>query len=292
MKELQEAYSAIYGLPLYGSLAFCAVKLHSTVTSATEDETTESKTDCISRLSDRFNGPSSIFAKSGDIDIRIISAGKDDGDFCSIYVNGEDYCENQRGFNLVVVDPVSRKVQTASFDTHGVPEEADRMKDFISAIKKGSLVLGGVKDDGAKFLCDAGRECLTTQLGVVIPHADDGTRLSAVVEKLPPGKTKVLLTVCAKANAGKCAKVLVENGWDMHAQASHTENTPLHDAVYQKNIEVAQVLIDLGADLSMKNRWGETPENIAINKHGFASLDDMIMAEDTHIQSVMRFIGL
>jgi hypothetical protein len=288
-EELQLAYNAIYGLPLYGSVAFIGKKPDN---DGMDDEIQNEEQEHFTCVVRRFEGSASVqHIILGCWNVNIQSAGKDDGDYAHIFINDVDYSENKRGFNIAILIPETGEVKVETFDTHGLPEESERLVSFITGAPAGSYILGAVRDDGAKFLGDCGRAALRF-VGVDVPKADDALALQAVVEALPADRTRVLLTVCAKANAKNCAKVLLQNGWDIHTRASHTMNTPLHDAVYQKNTDIAIVLLDCGADASLENKWGETPENIAQNKFGYASLEHMIMSSDRHIQSVIRFIGL
>lgn len=292
-QELQLAYNAIYGLPLYGSVAFIGKKFYVEDEEAhTELPDLSNEPDINTVINQRFQGPALIHQNIMDRwEVSISSAGKDDGDFAHILVNGEDLSQNKRGFNIVVIFPASGELISECFDTHGLPEEAEKLSAFIANIPIGSYVLGSIRDDGAKFLGAIARESLVS-LGVRIPPADDAISLARVAGALPPDRTRVLLTVCAKANAKNCARVLLKLGWDIHTRASHTMNTPLHDAVYQRNTDIAIVLLDCGANPWLENKWGETPENIAQKKYGFHSLAEMIMSNDHHVQSVMRYIGL
>jgi len=292
--ELQLAYNAIYGLPLYGSVVFIGMKPGYYKDFEGEDEIREEEEESCTEtiIHKRFLGPAQIVKRiRGTWDVELYSAGKDDGDYARIVINGTDYAENKRGFNLVVLVPETGETKAEAFDTHGLPEEAEKLAAFISSAPAGSFILGAVRDDGAKFLGEIGRAALRL-VGVSVPKADDALALQAIVNDLPPDRTRVLLTVCAKANAKHCARVLLNAGWDLHTRASHTLNTPLHDAVYQRNTDVAIVLLDHGADSRLENKWGETPEAIAQKKFGYASLNDMIMSSDAHILSVVRFIGM
>lgn len=196
----------------------------------------------------RFDGTASIsLSLDAGLYVELSSAGKDDGDYAVINVNGTDVCLNQRGINLIIIVPpgvqsniprellASRNelgMYAGTFDTHGLPEEAEKLAHFIALAPPGSVILGAVRDDGSKFLGSVGRAALR-RIGVTIPKADNDDALARVVEQLPFERTRVLLTVCAKANARKCAHLLLKSGWDIHTRASHTMNTPLHDAIYQ-----------------------------------------------------------
>ncbi|MCK4798740.1 MAG: DUF2079 domain-containing protein [Spirochaetes bacterium] len=51
-----------------------------------------------------------------DISLEVSSAGYKQGNYSSIKVNGREYSQNQRGFNVVVLDSYLRVKETASFD--------------------------------------------------------------------------------------------------------------------------------------------------------------------------------
>lgn len=302
--ELQEAYNAIYGLPLYGSVTFIGEKIAPSNFDEPEGESSQEdqeggaserlEFDAVvqTNIVKRFNGVSSIHEiLPNGWEVELESAGKDDGDFAIIKVNNTILGEGQRGINLVMIKPYEKPSQMISFDTHGLPEEAEKLSQTIKDAPIGTFFLGAIRDDGAKFLSRNGRNALCS-IGVTVPKADDSDRLESVVDTLPVERTKVLLTVCAKANSALCARVLIRNGWDLETRASHTMNTPLHDAIYQRNTDVAIVLMDAGADPRLANKWGETPSDIALKKFGFNSIEDMIMQNDQSIQSVVRFIGI
>ncbi|CEP00210.1 ILEI/PANDER domain-containing protein [Plasmodiophora brassicae] len=286
---LREAYDSIYGLALYGSLVFATVR---------------TPMGCIvikQEVRDRFEGPAqlsitipSTTAGQGGIPVQVASAGKDDGDFASVLVDGEQVARNERGINIVVFDCGTGNVRSShSFDTHGSPSESGCLAKFVkeSATLNGCLLLGSIRDDGAKFLTEEGH-CALADLGVSLPEADNSERLAEIVHLLPADRCAMLLTVCAKANAYRCARLLLESGWPVSVKANHTKNTPLHDAAYQCNTEVAEVLIAFGACLKTTNRWGESPGDIAATRHSFSSLQEMLLAKSSTVQKVLRFLEL
>lgn len=189
--ELRRAYDAVYGMPLYGSLAFISVRSSTGFRSIT----------CT--VNSRFEGPAvvSTSTRAGStgavLRIHAMSGGKDDGDMARITVNGTEFSSNARGLNIIVLDSMSGSVVSrCTFDTHGSPSEAKRLIEFLDELPAGQIVVGAVRDDAAKFLLEGGRRSLR-QVGVPVPSADDAQRLGAVLPFLPPDRTQVLLTVYA-----------------------------------------------------------------------------------------------
>lgn len=92
------------------------------------------------------------------VDIVVRSAGMEVGNLAEIYVKGVNTSPNKRGYNLVVIDPVSGEVlKKGNFDTRlepGGEKEAQRLAEFIKEIPKGMIVVGAVKDEGSKYLTE------------------------------------------------------------------------------------------------------------------------------------------
>lgn len=288
--SLREAYNSVYGLSLYGSLTFATLRAANSFVLIQ------------SEMRERFLGPAIVSVSlcvNGDhanvMKVSATSAGKDDGDLASIILDDKEVALNLRGVNIVVVNAETGELHSSHcFDTHGSPSESQLLARFVRQTASnliGSVIIGAIRDDGAKFLTEEGRQAIA-QLGVQLPEADNSERLSRVLHYLPIHRCQVLLTVCAKANAARCARLLLEAGWPVSYRATHTLNTPLHDAAYQCNTEVAEVLIAHGACQTATNRWGESPNDIASTRHSFRCLDDMILEGSLSIQSVIRFLAL
>ncbi len=64
---------------------------------------------------------------------------------------------------------------------------------------------------------------------------------------------------------------------DARVDAQDTEDlyTPLHDAVRMNYVEIAKLLLEHGADLSLKDRWQETPLDIA-QKYNFNGITEVV----------------
>jgi len=70
---------------------------------------------------------------------------------------------------------------------------------------------------------------------------------------------------CASENGPRIARALVQAGADVNAHGGVTAATPLHMAARRGFVDIAQVLLDLGADAQAKDRKNETPLQRAIN---------------------------
>lgn len=82
-----------------------------------------------------------------DVSIVVRSAGEEQGAFGHIYVKGVDESPNQRGYNIVVIEPRTGKVQAReNFDTFLGGRESTRMSEFIDQIAEGDLVAVAADD--------------------------------------------------------------------------------------------------------------------------------------------------
>ncbi len=103
------------------------------------------------------------------VHLTLRSAGKETGDFGHIYVNGVDHSPNQRGYNLVALDPADGRIlAAAAFDTHDpilAPQPSRDLAAWVAALPNGAIVAGAVRDAAALSLTDEAWQALTT-LGV------------------------------------------------------------------------------------------------------------------------------
>lgn len=95
------------------------------------------------------------------LSIVVRSAGEEQGAFGHIYVNGSDQSPNARGYNVVVIEPRTGKVQArANFDTFASPSESARMAQFIDAAADWDLVAVAASDDASLQLTQQGVDAL------------------------------------------------------------------------------------------------------------------------------------
>lgn len=93
--------------------------------------------------------------------IVVRSAGEEQGAFGHIYVNGVDESPNQRGYNVVVIEPRTGHVQArANFDTFLNAVESARMARFFENIAEGDLVVVAASDEASNALTSLGVDAL------------------------------------------------------------------------------------------------------------------------------------
>jgi hypothetical protein len=91
------------------------------------------------------------------------SAGSEVGDFAHIYINGIEAAQNKRGYNIVVFDPGTGKIEASqAFDTFAAAEEATRLAQFIDAIPNGRIVAVAVRDEASRNLTQDAVDALRT----------------------------------------------------------------------------------------------------------------------------------
>jgi len=253
----RSALDAVFGLPYGGSLAFVRNGM-----------TNESVTEFNSFGEGPVYVPTvMILPEKLAVSAESTGLGCVDDPCAKLLVNGRDYSQDQPGFNFLVIDTDTLEAHVAIFNTSSqIGNESKHMAQFIYAIAPSAVVLMAVKGDGVRRLHPIARQALA-YLGVEIPAADNAQALKEVIAGIPCDDANAadLLNVCAIVNAAKCAKVLVDAGWNVNHQKSHgTMNTPLLDAVFYGSFAVVRVLIrECNADAGIKNKWQETAEGIA-----------------------------
>jgi hypothetical protein len=89
------------------------------------------------------------------------SAGSEVGDFAHIFVNGIDAAQNKRGYNIVVLDQATGKIEASEvFDTFASTEESARLAQFIDKIPNGKIVAVAVRDEASRNLTQDAIEAL------------------------------------------------------------------------------------------------------------------------------------
>ncbi len=97
------------------------------------------------------------------VNILVKSAGEEVGDFGHIYVDGRNVSPDERGYNVVVLDPVTGAVEaTGHFDTFASEEESAGLAGFIAAIPEGKIVAVAVEDEASLRLTEDAVQALRT----------------------------------------------------------------------------------------------------------------------------------
>jgi len=268
----RQAVNAIFGLPYGGGLAFIRNGL-----------TNESSTEFKSFGEGRVLIPTQLIVPEKlAVTAESVGLGNVDDPEAKLCVNGKDVSPNQTGFNFLVIDPKTMDAFVAVFNTSSqIGNESSHMAKFIYSISPQAVVLLAVKGDGVRRLHPVARQALGW-LGVELPAPDNADDLTEAIKLIPPNDDNAadLLNLCAVVNAARCAKVLVEAGWNVNHQKSHgTQNTALLDSVFYGSFLVARVLIrECNADVELKNKWNETASGIAEKLFGM-KLDEIVNDE-------------
>lgn len=73
----------------------------------------------------------------------------------------------------------------------------------------------------------------------------------------------------------QAVKFWIEKGINVNANINPYDVTPLHTAINEKNIEMVDVLMANGADITLRNRFGQTALELARSK-GYKDIDRLI----------------
>lgn len=134
-----------------------------------------------------------------------------------VELDGELALVGKRGYNFVVIDPVSGKVEMlASFDTYASTEASDHMVQFIDSIPLGSIVAAFVWDEASTNLTDEASEKLKTlgaQRSIVGLHRSSHALLG--VKGASPGQA---LEIGGEGNTHLVALLLIREKDSLKAQ--------------------------------------------------------------------------
>jgi hypothetical protein len=90
------------------------------------------------------------------VNILVKSAGEEVGDFGHIYVDGQNVSPDERGYNVVVLDPTSGAVESRDhFDTFASENESNRLAEFVASVPDGRIVAVAVEDEASLHLTES-----------------------------------------------------------------------------------------------------------------------------------------
>jgi len=225
-------------------------------------------------------GASALIGKYGDkmpISLAVESGGFRDGDFARILINGIDYSPNEKGFNIVILNPQDMDAYVGCFDTHShTSNESQHLVNFLEQISPSHIVLIAVRGDAARRLHQSARKALEN-IGLILPKSDDHIRLGKLVGTLTISKSADLLQMCSVVNAPKCTEILLSGGWDINYCKMHgSHNTALIDAVFFGSFDVVRVLLQYKANTQLVNKWGESALDVAKKLYGVDNLEALL----------------
>lgn len=85
----------------------------------------------------------------------------------------------------------------------------------------------------------------------------------ADVTALDPGMKATALHAAAYAGRTGAAHLLIAHKVEINRQGPYNGYTALHDAIWQGHLDTARVIIEAGADLTIKSNSGQTPIEFA-----------------------------
>jgi hypothetical protein len=83
--------------------------------------------------------------------VTVLSAGEEVGNYGHIFVNGRERSPNQRGYNVVIIEPDGRW-QAANFDTHLDPTASAALAGFIRTASAKALIAVAAADEASNQL--------------------------------------------------------------------------------------------------------------------------------------------
>jgi len=87
------------------------------------------------------------------VNVVVQSAGQEVGDFGTIYVNGQDVSPSERGYNVVVIHPITGAIeQVAAFDTHLDEGASQALAAFLADVPTGYVVAVAAADEASRLL--------------------------------------------------------------------------------------------------------------------------------------------
>ncbi|XP_078483553.1 MAM and LDL-receptor class A domain-containing protein 1 isoform X3 [Ciona intestinalis] len=116
---------------------------------------------------DLGHGPSFDHTTGGDsvYHVNIESAGFEDGNYCKIEINVIDYAANQRGHNVVVINPTTKDITSVYFDTYGYASAVKDMITFLDSVPFESVIAIAVMDATQGVLFDESDVAFMENLG-------------------------------------------------------------------------------------------------------------------------------
>ncbi|CAH1245678.1 ASB6 [Branchiostoma lanceolatum] len=79
---------------------------------------------------------------------------------------------------------------------------------------------------------------------------------------------------------------LLKHGAKVNYQEPEKEDTPLHRAVENGNLEMVDLLIKYGADINIQNKEGTAPIHVAVSRHGLSGCLQSLISSGADLQLI------
>ena len=89
------------------------------------------------------------------VDVTVLSAGEEVGDFGHIFVNGYEVSPNERGYNIAHIQPGDHNISVASFDTHLEAGASTRLAGFVAPLTDGIIAVAAADEVSARLSQEA-----------------------------------------------------------------------------------------------------------------------------------------
>eukprot|EP00933_Yihiella_yeosuensis_P026805 TRINITY_DN2082_c0_g1_i2.p1 TRINITY_DN2082_c0_g1~~TRINITY_DN2082_c0_g1_i2.p1 ORF type:complete len:258 (-),score=42.80 TRINITY_DN2082_c0_g1_i2:334-1107(-) len=141
--------------------------------------------------------------------LRVDSAGGNDGNICRFYVNGKQLpVRCGRGITVVELKPDFTVQATRSFDTYGSEANSAKLVAYINGMSAGSLVMMSVLDEASHKLTAAAKSAISSNFGAssisslksrdswaLISNKGARSAVAEQLKKTHSGKASVSVTV-------------------------------------------------------------------------------------------------
>lgn len=122
-------------------------------------------------------------------------------------------------------------------------------------------------------------------------NVNSSSLVPGLYETFKPAKPGSLSPLAGAAGHGQfdAVELLLSRGATLNPHINSSSSSPLHEAIRADDVEIAQYLLDLGADVDSLNCWRTTPLMYAV-KYGSLPVVELILAHDPDLHK-QSFVG-
>ena len=108
---------------------------------------------------------------------------------------------------------------------------------------------------------------------------NSSSTVSPGAQKIPDSILRQGLIAAAKAGDMESVRAFIQQGADIHRKDEFQGKTPLHWAVQQNHLEVAEFLLAKGANINMKSSLGGTFALMLASFNGYTEMVKMLLSK-------------